>query len=109
MYFHKYNFTDPVSLIKWLPRYKVGIYAVVVNDPSFMPQPFRPVYFGYSDNITGKELIKNHAEYNSFAAEALECNSSLMVSTYHEQGMTRKEAQDIINELKKEYLGQFGS
>lgn len=60
MSFADYLFSEPERLPSWKPPYMAGIYAILMDDPSCTPVPFRPIYFGETDDMSEPGLIQHH-------------------------------------------------
>ena len=58
--FADYLFSDPEQLLSWKPPYMAGIYAILMDDPSCTPVPFRPIYFGETNDMSESGLIQHH-------------------------------------------------
>ncbi len=45
--FGRYLFSEPVPLGGfWIPPRTMGLYVILVPDPTWMPRPFQPIFFG---------------------------------------------------------------
>ncbi len=60
IYFADSLFTEPERLSSWKPPYIAGIYAILVDEPSSAPMPFRPIYFGETGDMSESGLIQHH-------------------------------------------------
>lgn len=58
--FADFLFSEPERLPSWKPPYMAGIYAILVDDPSSTPVPFRPIYFGETYDMSESGLIQHH-------------------------------------------------
>ena len=69
--FGGYGFTEPMPLplkeTGWASQ--PGLYAILVPDPTCRPRPYRPVYFGESDNINHR-ATPTHESHSSWRLKA---------------------------------------
>lgn len=104
--FNDYTFSEPTALppssafmetIAGQP----GVYAVLVFDPTCTPRPFRPVYFGESDNIHGR-AAGTHENQSSWRAEA-GTNTPLYRALCPLPGLTKAQRQQVESLLIAKY------
>jgi hypothetical protein len=104
--FNDYTFSEPTALpassafIETIAG-QPGVYAVLVFDPTCTPRPYRPVYFGESDNIHGR-AAGTHENHSSWRAEA-GTNAPLYRALCPLPGLTKTQRQQVESVLIAEY------
>jgi hypothetical protein len=83
-------FSDPLQITNWSPPPLAGIYAILVYDGNWTPQPYRPIYFGESGNFSERGFLTGHHKFLSWALTAGGANNlfvaiSLMPGSTPEQ------------------------
>jgi hypothetical protein len=68
--FGGYQFTYPVRLSTWQAPWLSGLYAILRFDLSARPLPYKPIYFGETDNFATRGIGKSHDKYDCWALEA---------------------------------------
>lgn len=78
------EFTDPVPLVDCVPSTGGGLYVVMLEDRSWNPLPFRPIYFGQAEHFSQRGFpFDHHAAWKWF----IEANASpltLLWISFHE-------------------------
>ena len=66
-FYGNWPFSDPVPIWLWNPLAATGIYAILVMDADWSP---RPIYFGRTDEFSGRGAVSAHHAFRSWAREA---------------------------------------
>jgi hypothetical protein len=99
--FNDYTFSEPTALPASSAAGQPRVYAVLVFDPTCTPRPYRPVYFGESDNIHGR-AAGTHENHSSWSAEA-GTNTPLYRALCPLPGLTKTQRQQVESLLIAEY------
>jgi len=94
------NFTDPIEFGGALPARAQGIYAILVADNAWWPQPFRVLYFGESDNLA-KCVTEKNEMYPQWLLQA--AGAPLLVSIHTTPRMKAQKRKEIESELVGEF------
>ncbi|MEW5902122.1 MAG: hypothetical protein AB1715_11720, partial [Acidobacteriota bacterium] len=95
-------FAEPVPLTAWTAPFRSGLYAILVPDPGATPRPFRPIYFGESEDISDQSFINKHPKYPCWINEAGDV-SKLYIAVYHMPFSTREQRLAVESSLISEY------
>jgi len=68
--FSGYFFTDPVPISIWQAPESSGLYVISVSDLSSQPLPYRPLYFGETENFATRGIGRSHEKYCCWIREA---------------------------------------
>ena len=63
-------FSDPVALGRWDPTGIDGVYAIQVADGGWTPKSYRPIYFGRTEDFSGRRPVPSHHAYQRWVDEA---------------------------------------
>ncbi|MBX9962855.1 MAG: hypothetical protein K2Y35_07370 [Burkholderiales bacterium] len=63
-------FEEPVLAWLWTPPRIGGLYAILVPDSRCSPRPFRPIYFGETEDFAGRGFLEGHHKYHSWVRQA---------------------------------------
>lgn len=102
IYFADQLFTEPERLTSWKPPYMAGIYAILVDDPSNPKVPFRPIYFGETDDMSEKGLIQNHPLHDCWYKQTKSVYR-LYIALCQMPDSTQAERHKLKIDLIKEY------
>ena len=64
---HSWPFSDPAPVWLWNPLAAAGLYVVQVMDQEWSP---RPIYFGRTDEFSGRGAVSSHHAFRSWARQA---------------------------------------
>lgn len=70
IYFGGMAFMYPARISNWSPKPTPGVYCVCVADPSWQPEPFRPIFFGATDNLSDSHLLHANRKHEAWLAHA---------------------------------------
>jgi len=98
--FADYVFGEPVPLSScWIPVQLMGIYAVLVPDPTWGPRQFQPVFFGVFNGQRPYQLSTE--EYSCCLRVA--AGKALYIATYNLPVYDPSESRRIQRELIRAY------
>jgi hypothetical protein len=63
-------FTDPEPLSTWYAPESMGLYAILARDASSQPAPYKPLYFGETENFAARGIGGAHEKYLSWLIQA---------------------------------------
>ncbi len=64
------QFTGPVPLSTWQPPALAGLYVILTFDGDVRPLPYRPLYFGETDNFATRRIGRSHEKFISWSLQA---------------------------------------
>ncbi|MFP3983106.1 MAG: hypothetical protein ACLFV2_05385 [Desulfurivibrionaceae bacterium] len=102
IYFGEHFFSEPERLTSWKPPYIAGIYAILVDDPTVTPVPFRPIYFGETNNMAEPGLIQNHPLHDCWYNQTGSVYR-LFITVYEMPDSTPFERQQVEAGLIRQY------
>jgi hypothetical protein len=82
--FADHDFDGPHQAVSWKARPAGGVYAVLVYDPAYRPQPYRVIHFGQAQEFFN---LREHRKYSEWLAIA-GSESGLYVATHGMPGAT---------------------
>ena len=100
--FADYLFSEPERLLGWKPPYLAAIYAILVDDPSCTPVPFRPIYFGETDDLSAPGLIQRHPLHDCWYKQTGSVYR-LYIAIFDMAESSLAERQQVQTELIKRY------
>jgi hypothetical protein len=59
-------FTDPEPLSTWKAPESSGLYTILARDVTYQPAPYRPLYFGETDNFAARRIGSSHEKHPSW-------------------------------------------
>ncbi len=100
--FDQWVFNSPVPIDRCVPVRCAALYAILVADDSSASFPFRPIYFGQTENLAQSHFFESHPRYADWVREA-GSEQDLFVATYLCAGMTGQYREFVEGMLVREY------
>lgn len=85
--FADHDFDGPYAAASWTAPALAGVYAVMVLDPGYKPQPYRVIHFGQARDFSDQGLLRAHRRYSDWVAIA-GSEAGLYVATHRMPGAT---------------------
>lgn len=85
--FAGHDFDGPHPAGSWKASPGGGVYAVLVYDPAYKPQPYRVIHFGQAADCSSPGLLRRHRKYPDWLALA-GSESGLYVAAHRMPGAT---------------------
>jgi hypothetical protein len=64
------HFTKPVLLSSWQAPSLAGLYVILTFDGNIRPLPYRPIYFGETDNLGTRRIGRSHDRFSCWSLQA---------------------------------------
>lgn len=97
-----YHFSAPVQVRLWEPPYRAGVYAILKPDPKCVPEPFKPLFFGQSGNMSERGFWLCHFALKCWLREA-GGEDDLFISIHSMPDSTEASRMAVVQELVAAY------
>ncbi|MGD8538922.1 MAG: hypothetical protein PVI66_09405 [Candidatus Aminicenantes bacterium] len=102
IYFANYQFSEPGAFLNWTTTEIEGIFAILVQDPTSKSRPYKPIYFGESENLSEHGFFRSYHRYDCWIREAGN-ETDLYISVFPTPGSPPELRQGIKAFLVKYY------
>ena len=100
--FADYLFSGPERLPSWKPPYMAGVFAILMDAPSGTSEPFQPIYFGETDDMSRARFIQHHPLHDCWYKQ-IGSVYRLYIAVSEMPDSSTAERQRVQTELIKQY------